>query len=133
FPLISRRPTDATRVPCSPLFRSSTQVGSVNGTTTSYTETGLGAGTYSYTVKAVDAAGNLSDPSNSASGTVPDTTKPTAPGTLTATASAGQVALSWQPSSDNVGVTGYRVFHGSTQHVSATASTNSRTDTAVGA
>ena len=53
-------------------------------------------GPYSYTVKAVDAAGNLSDPSNTASATVPDTTKPIAPGTLTATAGTAQVALSWQ-------------------------------------
>ena len=64
-------------------------------------------------MKAVDAAGNLSDPSNTASATVPDTTKPTAPGNLdrdrrrpARSRSAGR------PSTDNVGVTGYRVFRG---------------------
>ena len=45
----------------------------------------------------------------------PDTTKPTAPGNLTATAGQGQVALNWQASTDNVGVTGYRVYRGGTQ------------------
>ena len=34
------------------------------------------------------------------------------PGNLTATAGTGQVALDWQASTDNVGVTGYRVFRG---------------------
>ena len=44
---------------------------------------------------------------------MPDSQKPTAPGNLTATgAEPNQVNLSWQASSDNVGVTGYRVFRG---------------------
>ncbi len=38
-----------------------------------------------------------------------DTTPPTAPTALTALAKRGQVNLSWQPSSDNVKVTGYQV------------------------
>ncbi|MFD0670846.1 GH32 C-terminal domain-containing protein [Cohnella sp. GCM10027633] len=46
------------------IFRNGTQVGS--STTTSYTDTGLTASTaYTYTVKATDAAGNLSAASNS--------------------------------------------------------------------
>ena len=45
----------------------------------------------------------------------PDTTTPTAPANLTAEAvSGGQVNLSWTGSSDNVGVTGYRVYRGGT-------------------
>ena len=40
----------------------------------------------------------------------PDTTPPSAPGTLTATAiSSGRVDLSWGAASDNVGVTGYHI------------------------
>src|SRR5207302_1275549 len=40
----------------------------------------------------------------------PDTTPPTAPANLTATAaSASQINLAWTASTDNVGVTGYRV------------------------
>ena len=45
-----------------------------------------------------------------------DTTPPTAPSTLTATAvSSSQINLSWTASTDNVGVTGYQVFRGGTQ------------------
>ena len=43
------------------------------------------------------------------SSTIPDTTAPSAPGTLTAAATALQATLSWGAATDNVGVTGYRV------------------------
>ncbi len=112
------------------VFRGATQVGSPTGTT--YTDTGLAAGSYSYTVRAVDAAGNLSNPSNTATGTVPDTTIPSTPGSLTATAGTGQVSLSWQASTDNVGVTGYRVFRGATQVGSPTGTTYTDTGLAAG-
>ncbi|WP_374705316.1 discoidin domain-containing protein [Paenibacillus radicis (ex Gao et al. 2016)] len=50
------------------VFRGSTQVGTPSGTT--YSDTGLTASTaYSYTVKAIDAAGNLSPNSNTATAT----------------------------------------------------------------
>jgi fibronectin type 3 domain-containing protein len=76
--------------------------------TTTYSDTGLGAGTYSYRVRATDAAGNLSPYSNVANGAIPDTQPPTAPSGLTATAaSVSQINLSWTASTDNVGVTGY--------------------------
>jgi fibronectin type 3 domain-containing protein len=76
-------------------------------TATSYSDPGLGAGNYSYRVRAADAAGNLSGYSNVASGAIPDTQAPTAPGTLTATAAGAQVNLSWGAATDNVAVTGY--------------------------
>jgi chitodextrinase len=83
-------------------------------TGTGYSDPGLTAATsYSYRVKAVDAAGNVSvNYSNVASATTPapDVTPPTAPGNLTATSSGGsQINLSWTPATDNVGVTGYLV------------------------
>ena len=79
-------------------------------TTTSYTDSGLAAGTYYYRVVAEDAASNFSAPSAEAIASVTgDTVSPTAPGGLTATAGPGQAALSWTPSSDNVGVTRYNV------------------------
>ncbi len=83
-------------------------------TATSYSDTGLTASTsYSYRVRATDAAGNLSSYSSTASATTQssaDTVAPTAPGSLTATAtSATQINLSWTASTDNVGVTGYQV------------------------
>jgi fibronectin type 3 domain-containing protein len=82
-------------------------------TTTAFSDSGLTAGTsYSYQVRATDAAGNLSPYSNvaTATTTAPDTQPPTAPTNLTATATgAGQINLSWTASTDNTGVTGYRV------------------------
>jgi chitodextrinase len=83
--------------------------------TTAYNDIGLATSTsYSYQVYATDAAGNVSAASNTASATTsssaPDTTPPSAPGNLTATAaSSAQVNLSWSASTDNVGVTGYLV------------------------
>jgi hypothetical protein len=45
-----------------------------------------------------------------------DTTSPTVPAGLTATAaSSSQINLSWTASTDNVGVAGYKVFRGGTQ------------------
>jgi uncharacterized protein YjdB len=65
----------------------------------------------SVTVTAVSQADNTK--SGSATVTVtaaPDTTSPSAPTNLTATAvSASQINLTWTASTDNVGVTGYRV------------------------
>ena len=90
------------------------QVGTPTGTT--FNDPGLVASTpYSYRVRAVDAAANPSGYSNIASATTltpppPDTTPPSAPSNLGATAvSAGQINLSWTASTDNIGVTGYRV------------------------
>ena len=55
-------------------------------TGTSYADSGLATGTYYYKVTAEDAAGNISAASNEATATVADATPPSAPGTLTATA-----------------------------------------------
>jgi chitodextrinase len=82
-------------------------------TTTTYSDTGLAASTsYSYRVRATDAAGNLSSYSGVASGTTSagsgDTTPPTAPSSLTSSVvSATQINLTWTASTDNVGVTAY--------------------------
>jgi fibronectin type 3 domain-containing protein len=111
------------------VYRGGAQIATLGPGATSYTDTGLAPGPYSYTVRAVDAAGNVSDPSNTASATVPDTTKPTPPGNLTANAGDGQVALGWQASTDDVGVSGYRVFRGTTQIASLGAGATSHTDT----
>lgn len=77
----------------------------------SYSDTALTDVTsYRYRIRATDALGNLSGVSTIASATTLDGVAPTAPSVLTATAiSATQVNLTWAPSTDNVGVTGYRV------------------------
>ena len=96
------------------IFRSGTQVGT--SATNSFSDTGLAANTtYSYTVSAVDAAGNGSPPSTSVSATtLADTTAPSVPANLAASvASPTQVNLTWSASTDNVGVTGYDVFRDS--------------------
>jgi RHS repeat-associated protein len=84
------------------------QIGSPAGT--SFSDTGIHAPTlYCYSVAAVDAAGNVSGVSSSVFAPL-DTTAPTAPGGLAATAaSATQINLSWTASTDDVGVTAYQV------------------------
>ncbi|WP_434315703.1 galactose oxidase-like domain-containing protein [Leifsonia sp. P73] len=82
----------------------------VDGATTGYTDAGLAPGTYFYRIEAVDAAGNLSPPSPEVSGTaLPDTTAPSAPGNLAASASVSGIALTWTASTDDVGVTRYNI------------------------
>jgi YVTN family beta-propeller protein len=81
----------------------------ISGTT--FSNTGLANGTsYSYRVRATDAAGNLSSYSGVATAATPDTSAPTAPTSLAASAtSSSQISLSWGAATDNVGVTGYRL------------------------
>ena len=101
------------------------------GTTasTSYVVSGLTASTtYSFTVKAKDAAGNVSAASNAVSVTtlapVADTTAPTVPTGLTASGTTTtSTNLTWTASTDNVGVTGYDVYQGATLIGSATTTT----------
>ena len=86
------------------------------GVVTTYQNSGLTPSTfYSYTVSAIDGAGNESLQSTTASATTFafDPTPPTIPTNLTATAvSASQINLSWTASTDNVAVTGYKVYRG---------------------
>ena len=100
---------------------------------TSFTDTGLSAGaTYSYTVAARDAAGNVSANSASASITIADTTPPSTPTGLTAAAAGSTGAsLSWSASTDNVGVTGYIVRRNGVQV--ATPAATSFADTGLSA
>src|SRR5256885_1695026 len=85
--------------------------------TTSFADTGLSAATtYSYTVAARDAAGNISPNSASVSITIADTTPPTTPIGLTAAVSGSTGAnLSWSASTANVRVTRYIVRRNAVQ------------------
>ena len=85
------------------------QVGT--STIATYSDTGLtNATSYSYRVRATDAAGNISGYSNVSSVTTLDTQAPTVPSALTAAAISGaQINLSWTASTDNVGVTAYLI------------------------
>jgi len=71
----------------------------------------------SYTVRARDAAGNISAASNSVSVTVPaDTVAPTAPSGLRATAGTRQITLAWNASTDNARVANYYLFRGNSKY-----------------
>ena len=87
-----------------------TPIAMPNGTT--YNDTGLTTLTpYSYTISACDAAGNCSSQSITASTTTLDTQAPTVPTNLTVVAvSSCQINLSWTASTDNVGVTSYKIY-----------------------
>ena len=100
--------------------------------TTSYTDSGLSASTtYSYQVVAFDAAGNTSLAASASATTLAgDTIAPSQPGNLAATAGKRKVTLSWTGSTDNVGVTGYRVYRNNV--LAATFSASARTYTANG-
>ncbi len=109
------------------VYRGTTLLGTV--ATTSYNVTGLTASTaYTFSVKAKDAAGNVSASSNTVNVTtldpIVDTTAPTAPTNLAASGTtATSTNLSWTASADNVGVTGYDVYQGATL-LGTTASTS---------
>ena len=90
--------------------------GTLRGTTsdTSYTDTGLGELTsYSWSLVAVDAAGNASGPVTRSARTL-DATAPKAPTSLKASLSGTSVRLTWTRPTDNVGVTSYAVYRGGT-------------------
>jgi large repetitive protein len=82
--------------------------------TTSYSDPGLAMGTYYYRVVAVDAAGNASTSSNEATTSVPDYTPPSAPPKVASAVAGAASTLTWAPASDNVAVTGYRVYRSTT-------------------
>lgn len=88
------------------------QVGTTAGAP-SFTDNGvIQATSYSYRVRAKDAANNMSSYSGTASVTTPtpDTQAPSAPSSLGATViSNSQINLSWGASIDNVGVTAYQI------------------------
>lgn len=119
--------TDNTGVTGYDVYQGTALKGSVSGTTLSYTASGLSASTsYTFTVKAKDAAGNISSASNaltvitSATGGG-DTQAPTAPTNLIVSATTSSaVSLLWTASSDNVGVTGYDVYQGNSVVASVT-------------
>ena len=107
------------------VFRDGTQVGTTSATT--YSDTGLTKSTtYAYTVLAYDAAGNPSAQTAPVSvKTQSDTAAPSVPTGLTATAtSMTTVDLAWTASTDNIAVTGYKVFRNGTQIADVTTGTS---------
>lgn len=112
------------------VLRGGVQVATVTGT--SFTDIGLSASTsYTYQVVAFDAAGNTSTAASASATTMAaDATPPSAPSDLTGTVNKKKVSLTWGPSTDDVGVAGYRVFRDG--KLVATVTGTSYTDTMPG-
>ncbi|MDQ1682242.1 MAG: hypothetical protein QOH99_783, partial [Frankiaceae bacterium] len=102
--------TDNVAVTGYDLYRGGAFVKTVTATST--TDTQAATATVSYTVRARDAANNISPDSNTftRTGTTTDTQAPTIPANLDGTTSGTTVTLTWSASTDNVGVTGYDVY-----------------------
>jgi fibronectin type 3 domain-containing protein len=104
------------------VYRNGSYLKQVLAPSTTTSDTGLVASTvYSYAVSAIDNAGNESAKSNTASTNTPacaDTTAPSVPTELTATAvSSSQINLVWNASTDTggSGLAGYKVYRGGSQ------------------
>jgi len=114
------------------VFRDAVLVGTV--TATSFDDSGLTPSTsYNYTVQAYDTNGHASALSTAQTiATLADTQAPTVPGNVTAVApSAGRVTVSWTASSDNIAVTGYKVYRGGSLIATKLATDRSHDDTTV--
>ena len=114
FTLSWNASTDNIGVVAYEVYRNGTLV-NANVSGTSLAISGLSpATTYQFTVKARDAAGNISAASTPLSVTTlnaTDTQAPTAPTSLAATqVTSSSVTLTWKASTDNVGVTGYSIY-----------------------
>jgi chitinase len=111
------------------VYRGTTLAGSTSNGVLTFTNSGLSASTtYSFTVKAKDAAGNSSAASTALSVTTlapsVDQTVPSAPSNLRTTATTStSVSLAWNASTDNVGVTGYDVYKGLSLALSVSGTT----------
>ncbi|MGD9368716.1 MAG: Ig-like domain-containing protein, partial [Desulfobacteraceae bacterium] len=109
------------------IYRDGVEVGTSASTT--YSDTGLNpAMEYCYTVTAYDAAGNESGQSTQVCVTTIDTIAPSVPTGLTGIPSGGDsIDLSWSASTDNVGVTGYRIYRDGVEVDTSTTTTYSDT------
>jgi len=116
--------TDNIAVTSYVIFRNGVQIGT--STTTTYSATGLSAATtFSFTVKARDADGNLSIDSNSVSVTTLgiDTTPPSAPVLSNSLTAITTTFLSWTGATDNVAVVSYDVYRNGVFLVNTAATT----------
>ncbi len=134
--------TDNAAVTSYEISRDNTPIATKTATTAStywQTDTGLTQGTtYTYTVTAIDAAGNRSQPATLDATTtgvtaVDDTEAPTTPTNLTQTRSeAAKIVIRWEAATDNAAVTSYEISRDNTPIATKTATTAStywQTDT----
>ncbi len=104
------------------VFRDGTEIGTT--ASTAYSDTGLtGNSNYNYSVSAFDTSGNESATCTPVNVSTPlvDNEPPTTPtGLGVISTSCCEVVIGWNPSTDNVAVSGYRVFRDGTQLNTAT-------------
>jgi predicted outer membrane repeat protein len=105
----------------------------VSGSTLTYIDKAIVIpANYTYTVGAFDAAGNHSALSTPATVGTVDTVPPSVPTGLAAALNATHgVNLTWNASTDNVGVTGYQIWRGGVVLTTVNGSTLAYTDNAV--
>lgn len=123
--------TDNVGVTSYTVKRGGTALGTVTGL--AYTDPVAKQGqTYTYTVTASDAAGNVGSASSPTSIKVPDTVAPSTPTNLKGTPGTRSVTLSWTASTDNVAVTGYEIFRGGNKIATVTGRTYTNSGLASG-
>jgi len=112
--------TDNVGVTAYAIYRNDAYLATTTTATTAYSDAACTANTpYTYKVSSRDAAGNTSALSTSATTTTiisgfSDSSAPTAPGSLSATAaSSSQISLTWTAATDNIGVSGYNIYRAS--------------------
>jgi fibronectin type 3 domain-containing protein len=109
------------------LYRLGSYLATITGL--SYTDNAVIVGSsYAYNISAFDAAGNESDLSRVVVVNTNDITPPSVPtGLVTTSVTSEAIALSWDLSTDDVGVAGYRVYRSGTllQTVEQTTFTDS--------
>jgi len=92
--------------------------------TFSWNTTLLTNGTHTITAKATDSSNNTNTQQVTVIVNNPDTTPPSVPTGLTVgTVTTSTVSLSWTASTDNIAVTGYKIYRGGTQ-IGTTAATS---------
>ncbi|NLX77891.1 MAG: PKD domain-containing protein [Clostridiaceae bacterium] len=110
--------TDNVKLAGYKVFRNDEEVGFSNGT--SFVDTEIFPGTYTYYVKAVDAYNNLSEQSNSV---IYDNEPPVPPELYVVSKNTTQIVLKWLDSSDNIEVAGYELYRNGTRIKTQTATT----------
>ncbi|WP_437836093.1 lectin [Sorangium sp. So ce1153] len=109
--------TDDSGVAFYDIYHDGQQMTSVSGSTLSTTITVMPGVSWGVYVNARDAAGNVSQASETLPLATPhcevDTQPPTAPSNLTARASGTSVTLQWSASTDNAAVTAYDIYRDS--------------------